>query len=282
MPAFLLIFVFVVFLTMFVLEFALPSVIGKYKKVQTRRVKEFSSKMEDSFIFWEKKKLVMVYLFPLIFGGLGLVLLRHILGFALGFALGIFFPQVLISLSRQKRISEFRGQLVDGLLILSSSLKAGLSFLQAMEVLCQEMPAPISQEFNLILTQMKLGVSMEDALKKLKQRVPIEEINLIVTSILISRESGGDLPNVLSRLVNTIRDNLKLKEKISTLTLQGRLQGIIMMALPFLFVFFIYKNNPGHFDVMLQTQTGRMLLGVAAVLQVVGMFMIQKISTMRF
>jgi len=168
------------------------------------------------------------------------------------------------------------------MMIISSSLKAGLSFLQSIEVLCEEMPPPVSQEFGLILSENKLGISMELALKKLRQRIPTEEVNLIVTSILIARESGGNLPLVLSRLTDTIRDNLKLKEKIGTLTLQGRMQGIIMVLLPIGFAYFVYKQNPGHFDVMLQTDIGRKLLGLAIVLQIIGMIMIKKISTMKF
>ena len=86
---------------------------------------------------------------------------------------------------------------------------------------------------------------------------------------------------VLSRLTDTIRDNLKLKEKIATLTLQGRMQGIIMMILPIGFAYFVYKQNPGHFDVMIQTELGRKLLALAVCLQIVGMILIKKISTMR-
>ncbi len=87
---------------------------------------------------------------------------------------------------------------------------------------------------------------------------------------------------MLSRLTNTIRDNLKLKEKIGTLTLQGRMQGIIMVFLPIGFAYFVYKQNQGHFDVMLQTDLGRKLLGLAVGLQIIGVIMIRKISIMKF
>jgi len=200
----------------------------------------------------------------------------------LGFIVGFSMPNIIIVVAKQQRLKKFRGQLVDGLMIISSSLKAGLSFLQSIEVLCEEMPAPISQEFGLILSENKLGINMEDALRKLRVRIPTEEVNLVVSSILIARESGGNLPLVLSRLTDTIRDNLKLKEKIGTLTLQGRLQGVIMMILPIGFAYFVYKQNPGHFDVMLQTEMGKKLLALAIGLQIIGMIMIKKISTMKY
>ena len=247
-----------------------------------KRATEFSVRLEDSFIFWEKKKMLLFYLSPFIFSGLGLVLFRHIIGLFVGFVVGFVVPNIMINMAKRQRMKKFQGQLVDSLMILSSSLKAGLSFMQSIEVLCEEMPPPISQEFNLILSENKLGVSMEEALKKLRLRVVSEEVNLLVSSILISRESGGNLPLVLSRLTNTIRDNLKLKEKIGTLTLQGKLQGVIMMILPIGFAYFVYKQNPGHFDIMLQTDMGRKLIGLAVGLEIIGMILINKISKMKY
>lgn len=282
MVIYLIIFVAVVALVLFISEAVIPFFIKKYNRMHDKRVTEFSVRMEDSFIFWEKKKLLLFYLSPFIFSALGLVLFRHIIGLFVGFVIGFVFPNIMINIAKRQRMKKFQGQLVDSLMILSSSLKAGLSFMQSIEVLCEEMPPPISQEFNLILSENKLGVSMEDALKKLRLRVVSEEVNLLVSSILISRESGGNLPLVLSRLTNTIRDNLKLKEKIGTLTLQGKLQGVIMMILPIGFAYFVYKQNPGHFDIMLQTDMGRKLIGLAIALEIIGMILINKISKMKY
>lgn len=282
MIVYVIVFGAVVVLTFFAFEAAIPFFLNKYNKLREQSVIKFTEKSEDSFIFWEKKKMVLFYLFPFIFGGIGLILVQHVLGLFVGFVIGSIIPNAMISHAKKQRLKKFQSQIVDGLMIISSSLKAGLSFLQAIEVLCEEMPEPISQEFNMILSENKLGVSMEEALKKLRRRFPTEEVNLIVSSILISRESGGNLPVVLSRLADTIRGNLKLKEKINTLTLQGRLQGIIMMFLPIGFSYFVYKQNPGHFDVMLQTDMGRKLMFLAIALQIVGMILIKKISTMKY
>lgn len=279
--AFLVIFGAVVMLTLFISETIVPLFANRYKKWQEKRTTEIAVKLEDSFIFLERKKMLSVYLFPFIFAGLGFLLIRNIWGAAGGFILGVSIPNIALAFTKRRRLKKLRSQLVDSLMILSSSLKAGLSFLQAIEVLCEEMPVPISQEFNLVLKENKWGVSLEESLRKLRKRLVIEEVNLIVSSILIARESGGELPRVLSRLANTIRDNLKLKEKINTLTLQGRLQGIIMILLPIGFAYFIYRQNPNHFDIMLQTELGRRLIGLAVILQLVGMIMIKKISTMK-
>jgi tight adherence protein B len=166
-------------------------------------------------------------------------------------------------------------------MIFSSSLKGGLSFIQALEIVCEEMPAPISQELGLVLKENRLGVALEESLSGLRKRMPLEEVNLLVSSILVAKETGGELTKVFSRLVETIRNNLKLKEKINTLTLQGRLQGIIMSSLPIIFAFFIYKQDPHHFDIMWESQLGKQLLIGAGIAQLIGMFWIKKISTMK-
>jgi len=254
---------------------------GYYNRVQTKRTDQIKERMEESFVFWEKKRMMLVYLSPVIFAAAGFVLVQHILGAVGGFLIGFVFPGFMVKMAQQKRIRKFQSQLVDALTLLSTSLKAGLSFVQAIEVLCEEMPVPISQEFKLVLKENKWGLSLEESLVRLRKRMPLEEVNLLVSSILIARESGGELPKVLLRLTNTIRDNLKLKEKIATLTLQGRLQGLIMMFLPIGFSYFVYRQNPEHFIVMWQNPTGRMFLMVAVALQIVGMIAIKKISTIR-
>jgi len=275
------IFLSVYMLSEFFIEQGVPFLVSSYKKVQSRRTGKIRAQMEESFVFWEEKRMMLIYLSPAIFAGVGFILLRHILGAIAGFVIGIAFPSFMVKLAYKKRIKKFQGQLVDGLQMLSSSLKAGLSFIQAIEVLCEEMPPPISQEFKLILKENKWGMSLEESLIKLRKRIPLEEANLFVSSILIARESGGELPKVLMRLTSTIRDNIKLQEKIATFTLQGRLQGIIMVFLPIGFSYFVYKQNPDHFAVMMQTSTGRLFLMVAVFLQIVGTILVKRVSTIR-
>jgi tight adherence protein B len=268
-------------LAYFIIEALIPLMIDSYSKMHAERASRFERKLEDAFLFWEKKHVILISFSPFIFAGVAFVLFRNILAPALGFCLGFGFPNLVLKLAKEQRIKKFRSQMVDSLMLLSSSLKAGLSLIQAIEVLCTEMPAPISQEFRLVLNENKWGVSLEESLKRLRQRMPLEEINLLVSSVLIGRESGGELTRVFSRLVETIRNNVKLKEKVATLTLQGRLQGLIMMFLPFGFTYFVYKQNPNHFDIMLQNELGRTLVITAIGLQIVGMFMIRKISTVK-
>ena len=117
-----------------------------------------------------------------------------------GVAIGLLLPRLIVSQLDRIRRRKFIGQLVDGLLLLSSSLKAGLSMLQAFSVLAEEMPPPISQEFGLVLKETKMGVELAEAMDHLKKRMPFNDITLFVTAVLVSRETGGDITHIFGRL----------------------------------------------------------------------------------
>ena len=195
-----------------------------------------------------------------------------------GAILGLLLPDLWVRQSRARRKATFESQLVDVLFILSSSLRAGLSLTQAFEQVETEMPAPVSQEFGLMMKAHRLGRSLEDALQRLNERMPCDAMQLITTSVLVARETGGDVTRILDQLVMTIRERRKLHEKVTTLTLQGRLQAYIMSGLPVVFYLFVRTVNPGYFDMMLHESTGQMLLAVAGGLWVVGMFLLLRFS----
>lgn len=277
----LLIYLFVFLEGIIIFNLVSTALVESWRNWQSKQIIRVSSKLDDSFIFVEREKIVFLTFSPLIFAGAGFLLIHNIIGLAIGLIIGFIFPGMLINIAKQNRLRKLQSQLVDALMVLSSSLKGGLSFIQALEVVCEEMPTPVSEEFGLIIKRNKLGVNLDDCLLALRERVPLEEINLLVSSIIIAKGTGGELTRVFSRLVETIRNNIKLKQKISTLTLQGRLQGIIMAIMPIVFAAFIYKQNPQHFDVMLETPLGRNLLVLAVVAQIIGMYLIKRISTMK-
>lgn len=223
----------------------------------------------------------LYYILPPVIGLAALIFMQSLLFAVLGAILGLFVPNLILKIRDQKRRMKFNSQILDAIMILSSSLKGGLSLLQALEVLQEEMPAPMNQEIGLVVRENKMGVTLDESLKHLNKRMNMEELSLIINSIMVARETGGDLTKVLGRLSTTIRDNRKLKDSIKTLTMQGRMQGIIMSALPFLFVWWVYAFNKQHFDIMFKSETGRMLLIAAIILQSVGMILIKKFSTIR-
>ena len=257
----------------------LPTFLQRASSLHAQKVVETEKQLDKMFIEVNRQKLVLWYtITPLVIGILAFFILRSF-GLSLLAGLASFiFPSIIIKNLKEQRRSRFQSQLPDGIMVLSSSLKGGLSLMQAIELMVEEIPAPFSQEFGLVLRENKIGVPLEDSLKHLHDRMRLEELDLVINSILVSKETGGDLTKVLARLSTTLRDNRKLKESIKTLTLQGKLQGIIMSALPFIFIVWVLSFNRGHFDIMLSSETGRVLLITAGVLQIVGMLLIHKFS----
>lgn len=260
----------------------LPLVFEQWKKYQEKRADKILSKFENIFVFVDKKKIKFIFLIlpPALFV-VFYVLFHNFLLALPGFVLGLFLPITYIRQLERMRRTGFSKQLIDALMIISNSLKAGLSMLQAMEVLVEEMPSPVKDEFNLVVREIKMGISLEEAMMHLNARMHSEEMDLITSAILVAKETGGDLTKVFSRLIDTIRERYKLKELVSTLTLQGRLQGFVMSIIPIAFTYFVYKFSPGHFDIMLKDERGKMMLYAACIFQVLALICIKKFSVVK-
>lgn len=261
----------------------IPILAQKLQSWRAKKEKMVEKKLDEMFSYNRSPKEIamLYYILPPLLGILGLALSGSIIFLFAGAIIGLAIPNLILKIRDAQRRHKFNNQILDAIMILSSALKGGLSLLQAFEVLAEEMPVPMNQEIGLLLRENKMGIPLEKSLHNLKERMKMEELTLVVNSILVAREAGGDLTKVFTRLSVTIRDNRKLKDSIKTLTLQGRLQGIIMSILPFGFIAWVLVFNRQHFDIMLNTQTGRILLFVAAGLQIVGMFLIHKFSIIK-
>lgn len=242
------------------------------EQYQQAKAEKATEALEDLFIDVKTSRLKRLYgLAPLAAGFVIWAVFHSFWLAAAGAVAGIVLPDLWVRQARAKRNHAFRSQLVDALFIMSSSLKAGLSLIQALEVVQEEMDPPISQEFGLMIKAHRLGRTFEEVLQQLDERMPCEEVNLMTTTLLVGRETGGDVTGIITQLITTIRDKRKLLEKTSTLTLQGRLQAYIMSALPVGFVTIIQTFNPTYFNPLLGTALGRSLIVLAVMLWVVGM-----------
>lgn len=259
-----------------------PMVMENMEAWRIKKEKSLEGELDKLFYDKSPKQIVRLYaILPPILGMAGFILFKSFIFVFIGVVLGLFIPNLILRMREIKRKKQFANQLLDAIMILSSSLKGGLSLMQAFEVLVEEMNAPMSQEIGLVVRENKMGVVLEESLIRLSSRMSMEELELVINSVLVARETGGDLTKVFSRLATTIRDNRKLKDSVKTLTLQGRLQGMIMSILPILFISWVLTFNREHFDIMFNNQTGRMLLFVALFLQVIGMILIRKFSQVR-
>jgi tight adherence protein B len=223
------------------------------------------------------KKLLNLIIFSAGSAAIGFILMKSF-GAIAGAIVGLFVPAYLVKYHEDARQDKFSNQLIDAVLLISSCLRAGLSFNQAIEVLCQEMPDPIAGEFAIVLKSIRIGVPLDDAFADLTKRMPVEELKFLISAILVARETGGDLPSVLIKLVDTLRDRYKLKENIKTYTIQGKVQGFIMGAIPVVFYFVVKAQNPHHFDIMLSSATGKFLLALCVLFQVLAIVFIIKVS----
>ena len=236
-----------------------------------RRSTEATAQLGEMFVDLPRQRVWLAYaLSPLVVGlGAWLLTEQMLMGLA-GAVAGIVLPRLILRQLARRRQSRFQGQIVDALLVMSSSLKAGLSMMQAFGIVAEEMPPPISQEFGFLLKQTRMGVNVDEAVATLKRRMPSDDVNLFTTAVLVSRETGGDVTHLFSRLVETIRERKKLKERIKTLTFMSRMQGVLMGMLPVVFAVIVYRMNKDYFHWFFTNELGRLMLAMVVVLQVVG------------
>lgn len=213
----------------------------------------------------------------LVFYFLGLMMTRSLgMSFIL-LILGMLIPRIYLLQAKKKKRKQFDNQLADSLLIIANSLRSGFSLLQAMEMVSQEMPNPISGEFKLTLREMTYGTSTETALMHLAERVGSDDLELLVTAILIQRQVGGNLAEVLMNIHATIEDRLRIQLQIKTLTAQGRMSGTIIGILPFGLMVAFSILNPSYLKPLFSTPLGLTMLGTGIVAQFIGFLIIRKI-----
>lgn len=186
-------------------------------------------------------------------------------------------PKVIISNRKKERVKTFNEQLNEGTMIISNSLKAGYSFLQAISVVSEETKDPFAKEFKKLLKEMSLGISEEIALKNMLNRMESEDLRLIVNAILIQKDIGGNLSEILDNISETIRERQKIQSELKTLTAQGRLSGIIVMLIPFFLGITIYLFNKEYMMLLFTTPIGLGMIITAFVNQILGLIMIRKI-----
>jgi tight adherence protein B len=186
-------------------------------------------------------------------------------------------PKLLVDSLFEKRCNKIVDQMVDGLTIMANGVRSGLSVTQSMERVTDNMPNPIRQEFSLVLSQIKLGLSVEEALSNLGDRVPAPDVQMFVTGINILKETGGNMAETFSTMVETLRERQKIHKKIEALTAQGVTQGIIVTMVPFILLIVFLFIDPAFVKPLFTTTMGIILLMVMLTLQIVGGMMIRKI-----
>ena len=198
-----------------------------------------------------------------------------------GLPIGYNLPRFVVKRMWAKRIEDFEEQMLDALSFMSNGLKSGLSLVQCMEMVRAELPAPVSEEFGLVLSEQRLGVLLEDALLNLEDRLGTEDLQIMVTSINILRQSGGNLSETFDTISDTIRERRKVEGRIRTLTAQGVAQGFIIVLMPFVLGAVLYFLDPELIARLWTTWMGWGMLALMFTLQGVGALLMRKIVQIR-
>jgi len=190
-------------------------------------------------------------------------------------------PDMTIRILKWRRDRKFGEQLVDGLVAMGNALRAGHSLPASLELLAREMDNPMGQEMRLVVQEMRLGVSLEDALHHLHDRMPNPDLDILITSVVISREVGGSLTEIFDNIADTIRDRHRLHGKISALTAQGKLQGGVIAFLPVAIGLFLNAWCPALIRPMFTHWLGIAMLCLIVVMEALGIFMIWRIVSIK-
>ena len=188
-------------------------------------------------------------------------------------------PGTVWSRMRKKRLDKIEAQLPDAFLLIASSLQSGASFAMALEDVVRQSPAPLNQEFALLVRRMKLGVPMEDGLREMEKRIPIQSFVMASSAVRISREVGGNLVKTMSSMARTLRRKHTMEGKIDSLTAQGRAQGRFMGALPIVLAIGLNFLEPEAMRQLYTTRIGLMILFVMVIMQIMGFVFIRKITS---
>ena len=247
--------------------------------------KRFASRVQRDLARADLRLRVAEYYYIRIGSALGLaavlLLVRDPLSAVVGALLGYFLPRMWVGRRIGSRLNAFNKQLPDTITLLSNSLRAGSSFLQSIELVSRESPAPMGPEMGRVVREVNLGLSMEEALSNLVRRIKSDDLDLMVTAIGVQQQVGGNLAEILDTIAFTIRERVRIKGEIRTLTAQGRYSGYLVAFLPIAIMITLNLINPEFMQPLFTELIGQILLVVGGIMMLIGFFAIQKITDIK-
>jgi len=213
--------------------------------------------------------------------GVILFVFRDPISGIVGFLVGYMLPRFWVGRRISGRLNAFNKQLPDTITLLSNSLRAGSSFLQSIELVSREGGPPMSEEMGRVVREVNLGLGMEEALHNLVRRIKSDDLDLMVTAIGIQQQVGGNLAEILDTIAFTIRERVRIKGEINTLTAQGRVSGYLVAFLPIGLGVALNAINPAFMAPLFTETIGRILIGVGAVMMTIGFLAIRKITDIK-
>jgi len=182
---------------------------------------------------------------------------------------------------RRGRLKKFASQLSDALELVARALRAGHSLGAGMHVVAEEMPSPIADEFSRVFEEQNLGIPIEESMRSMCERVPNLDLRFFVTSVAIQRQTGGDLAEILDKIGYVIRERFRILGQVKALTGEGRLSGVVLIALPFALFAFMLNTKPDYVETLWTTDLGKKMSAAAIVAQILGALTIRKIVNIK-
>jgi len=200
---------------------------------------------------------------------------HNLLALFLG-CLGAVVPYVVVLIKMNRRMALFSEQFPDAIDMITNALRAGFAMNGAIQMVAEESPEPVGSEFKILFEEQKLGLDLKQALLNFGNRMDNTDVPIFVTAVLIQRDTGGNLAEVLENIAYVIRDRYRILGEVRTFTTQGRLSGVILGLLPVIMAGVLSILSPGYLEHMTEDQLGSVLISVAVALQVIGFFWIRK------
>jgi tight adherence protein B len=192
-----------------------------------------------------------------------------------------FIPLAWLVMRRRRRLKRFAAQLPDALELIARALRAGHSLAAGFNLVAGEMSNPIAKEFERVFEEQNLGIPMEEALEGITERVPNLDLKFFVTAVVLQRQTGGDLAEILDKIGHLIRERFKIWGQVQALTGEGRLSGVVLLALPPVLFLTVYRMNPDYVMVLFTDPLGKKMLIGGAIMQFLGAVVIRKIVNIK-
>jgi tight adherence protein B len=234
--------------------------------------------LRELFLFADPARLYAVNLAIMLLAATGTWLMSNSLVLALAVAIALAFaPRFVFRWLRRRRIERIEQQLPDALLMIAGAAKAGLSLVSAVRQVSAELAPPLSQEFQLMQHEQRLGVTLDDSLENLTHRVPVQSVSLMVSAMRIASETGGGLAETLERTAATLRSQHAMELKIRALTAQGKLQAWVVGLLPLFLLYVLSQMEPDAMALLWTTNIGWGVLAFVAIMEFFGVWIIRRI-----
>jgi tight adherence protein B len=205
------------------------------------------------------------------------LLTRSPWGLPVGAAVGFGLPFVVLNFKRGRRMNTFEEQFPEALDLIARALKAGHAFATGLKMAADELPEPVGPEFRNTFDEQNFGLPLKDALDNLTRRIPLLDVRFFATAVLIQRETGGNLSEILENLAHVVRERFKILRQVRVYTAHGRFTGYVLLALPAVLGIALSFINPDHMNMLFRERMGQMLLLFALVMQVIGFLWIKQV-----